>query len=329
MMKTSGLCCTDIRKKAVMILSLGLGCVPNVTRWDSMIMSESLSISTGILFLGSLFWLTEAFGKRWKPAPAICTALTALLFSVSRDSAVWTVVPVIVIILLITKLRERRSIPLILSGALAPLSFFLLLNTGDRWVYSFENVLFTRILRDPQGEAMLKEADMPFPSGIEELYGTEHLMTSPLFNSEEYAPLRTWIRENGLKTYIRYMLRNPSETLRMTWYEGFESYAFEKVDYTFTPFGFKQLLPDPIVKLFSCDLPGVIIIGLGLAGIFFGFLHPGGDRYAFPVLFVLSAYLLCTAAFIADSYELDRHMMTTILMMKASAWPLIFMISEN
>lgn len=329
MLQAATLCRTDIRKKAVMILTLGLGCIPNVTRWDTMIMSESLSISTGLLFLGSLFLLTQAAQKKWKTAPAVCTGLTALLFSVSRDSAVWSVIPVIVILPIIARARERKRIPLILSGALAVIAVFLLIRTGNRWVYSFENVLFTRILRDPQGEALLREAGMPFPDGIEELYGTEHLMTNTLFNSEAYAPLRDWIHENGLKTYIGYMLRNPFETLSMTWHEGFESYAFEKINYTFTPFGFKQLLPDPVVKFFSCNLPGVLIIGLGLAGIFCGFLRQGGERYPFPVLFILSAYLLCTAAFIADSYELDRHMMTTIIMLKASCWPLMSMLSED
>ncbi|MBQ6510219.1 MAG: hypothetical protein IJI07_12165 [Flexilinea sp.] len=327
--QASGLLFTNNWKKAVIFLTLGLGCIPNVTRWDTMIMSESLSISTAVLFLGSLFWLTAASTHQWKIIPAVCTLFSAILFSVSRDSAVWAVIPVILVLLFIMRTRGRRWILIGLSAVLAVMAVFFLSKTGDRWIYSFENVLFSRILRDPQGEALMIEAGMPTPPSIEQLYGTEHLMASPLFNSDEYQPLRDWIRSDGLKAYIRYMLKKPFKTLRMTWKGGFEKYAFESVGYTFTPAGFRQLLPDPILKFFSCSFPGVLIFGLSLAGIYAAFHSISGERYSFPVLFILSAYLLCTAAYIADEYELDRHMMATLTMMKGSVWPLICMLLER
>ncbi len=319
----------NLWKKIVMILSLGLGCIPNVTRWDTMIMSESISISTAVLLMGSLFWLTETSSQQWKIIPAVCTAFSALLFSASRDSAVWTVIPVIIVLLLIIRSRGRRLILIALACFLALMSVLFLSNTGDRWVYSFENVLFSRILRDPQGEALMIEAGMPMLPSIEELYGTEHLMASPLFNSDEYKPLRDWIYSNGLKAYIKYILKNPFRFLRMTWKGGFASYAFERIDYTFTPSGFRYLLPTPIIKFFSCSFPGVLIIGISLFGIFAAYHSSSGESFAFPVLFILSAYILCTAAYIADEYELDRHMMATLVMMKGSVWPLICMSLER
>ena len=58
-------------------------------------------------------------------------------------------------------------------------------------------------------------------------------------------------------------------------------------------------------------------------------MTPGGERYAFPILFVLSVYLLSTAAYLADECDTDRHMMGIITMMKAAAWPLIIMLCED
>ena len=105
--------------------------------------------------------------------------------------------------------------------------------------------------------------------------------------------------------------------------------AFEQIDYIFTPSGFQKLLPDPVSKFFSCSCPAVLIIGIGLLGIFAAFRADQGKKFAFPVLFVLSAYILCSGVTIADEYEFARHSMVIILMMKASAWPLIIMLLEG
>lgn len=323
------LCRSDRGKKASLILSLGLGCVPNVTRWDAVIMSESLSLSAALLLMGSLFRLTApASEKRWKPLPAVCTALSALLYAQSRDSAVWIVILIAVLLLCISFSRKNRRVIFLLCTALAAVCWYSFSITGGRWEYPFENVLFNRILRDPQGEQFFIRAEMPMPARIEELYGVEHMMGSELFNSEEMAPLREWIRSDGLKTYIRYLLNDPLEALRMTWYAGFEMEAFEQIGYTFAPAGFRPLLPDSVSKFFSCNIPGILAIGLGLFGLFMAFREKGGERFVFPVLFILSAYILCTGVFIADEYELARHSMVIILMMKAALWALISELIE-
>ena len=328
--QSAALCRTSVRKKAVIILVFGLGCVPNVTRWDQMIMSESLSIAAALLLMGSCFWLLRPNPeKRWKAAPAICTALGALLYAQSRDSAAWIVILITVLLLCLNRLRKERKVIFLLCACLAAICWSVMGNTGGRWQYPFENVLFNRIARNPQALEFFIRSGMPTPPRIEELYGVEHMMGSELFNSELMAPLREWILSDGLKTYIRYMLHVPVRTLSMAWRAGFEKEAFEQIGYIYTPTGFKQLLPDPIVKFFSCNLPGLLVIGLELAAIWIAFKRPDGERYAFPLLFVLSAYILCSGVLIADEYEFARHSMVIILMMKASTWPLICMLSEE
>ena len=328
--QSAAMCRTDSRKKMVILLILGLGCVPNVTRWDQVIMSESLSISAALLLMGGCFrFLIPNRENRWKLLPALCIFCGALLYAQSRDSAAWSVILVIVLLLCLNRLRSGRKVVFGLCILLTLICWSLMSNTGGRWQYPFENVLFNRILRDPEGEQFFIRSGMPTPPRIGELYGVEHMMGSELFNSDEMAPLREWILSDGLKTYIRYMLRTPSETLRMAWYAGFEKEAFEQIDYIYTPAGFRRLLPDPLIKLFSCNLPAVLVIAMGLAGIYAAFHRPDGGRYAFPVLFVLSAYILCSGVLIADEYEFARHSMVILLMMKAAAWPLLCMLSEE
>lgn len=328
--QSAGICRRDSRKKAVILLTLGLGCIPNVTRWDQMIMSESLSISAALILMGSCFWLIRPNPEnKWKLLLALCTAAGALLYSHSRDSAAWIVILILVLLLCLNRLRNERKVLFLLCAVLAAICWSVMGNTGGRWQYPFENVLFNRILRDPQGEQFFLQAGMPTPERIEELYGVEHMMGSELFNSDAFTPLREWILSDGLKTYIRYMLHIPFETLCMTWYEGFEKEAFEQIGYIYTPSGFGHLLPDPFVKFFSCNLPGVLVFSLGLAGIWAAFRRKDGERYAFPLLFIFSAYILSTGVFIADEYELARHSMVIILMMKASTWPLICMLTEE
>ncbi len=328
--RASCLCLTERGKKTAIFLSLGLGCIPNVTRWDGMIMSESLSLSAALLFMGGLFWLTKPSAeKRWSWIPSICTAFGALCYAQSRDSAVWAVILTVFLLLCLLKIRKNRKAIIILCIMLAGICWITSRNTGDRWQFPFENVLFNRIARNPQAEAYFISEGMPTPQRMDELYGVEHMMGSELFNSEEMAPLREWIISDGLKTYIKYMLRNPIDTLRMAWKAGFENEAFEQIDYTFSPAGFHTLLPDPVIKFFACNLPAVLIMGIGLICIFTAFRTKHGERFVFPVSFVLSAYLFCSGVLIADEYEFSRHAMVIILMMKASVWPLIIMLFEE
>ena len=101
----------ESRKKAVIILTLGLGCIPNVTRWDQMIMSESLSIAAALILMGGCFWLLRPDPeKRWKVLPALCTAFGALLYAQSRDSAAWVVILIIVLLLCLNRLRTNRKV---------------------------------------------------------------------------------------------------------------------------------------------------------------------------------------------------------------------------
>lgn len=328
--RAAALCRTDIRRKLLLILVFGLGCVPNVTRWDQIIMSESLSISAALLLMGSCFWLLQpGREKRWQPLPALCTALSAWLYAQSRDSAVWTVILILGLLLILNRLRSRRKVLFLLCAALAFVCRLSMSNTGQRWQYPFENVLFCRIARTEGGIEYFIEAGMPTPPRIEELYGVEHMMSSELFNSEEMAPLREWILSNGLKTYVRYMLRTPSKTLKMAWSAGFEKEAFEQTGYIYTPTGFQRLLPETFIKFFSCNLPNILMILLGTAGIWKAFCSPEGERFVFPLLFLLSAYVLCTGVILADEYEFARHSMVILIMMKAAAWPLIVMLSET
>ena len=328
--RAAGLCKTDIAKKTTLILSLGLACVPRVTCWDGEIMSESLSISTSMLLAGNLFYLTRpAEDGKWHPIPAVCTGLSALLFANSRDSALWTVAFILIMLAAAAGLRSNKRVIFSLTGFLIFICLICAGNTGDRWVYSYENVLFNRVLRDPRGEQFFIESGMPTPPGIRHFYGVQHAMTYPEFNSEEFKPLRDWILTDGLKTYARYLIRTPMETLRTTWHKVFEKEAFENIHYKFTPAGFQQLLPDPLIKFFSCNIPGILLIGLGLAGLFPLILSKGGERYAFPILFVLTAYLLAAAAFLSDECDTDRHMIGIIIMMKAASWPLIAILCED
>ncbi len=328
--KAAALCRTDLRKKTAFLLTFGLGCVPNVTRWDQMIMSESLSISSALLLMGSCFWLIKPNIQRsWQPLPALFTALSAFLYAQSRDSAVWIVILITLLLLAINNKRTERKWVLILCAFLTGTSIITMSGTDNRWQFPFENVLFNRIARDPQAEKFFTDAGMPNSGRIPELYGQEHMMGSELFNSDEAAPLREWIIKNGLKTYIRYLIQTPVKTLKLAWNSGFEKEAFEQIDYTFTPAGFRQILPDPVIKFFSCNLPAIIITGFALAGLYFAFLYPDGERFTFPILFILSSYILCTGVILADEYEFARHSMVILIMQKAASWPLICMLSEE
>lgn len=298
---------------------LGLACTAVVTRWDGMIMSESLTISLSAALLASLLWLTHTEQKN---LPSVLSGLFGLLLIPTRDSSVWMIL-LCGILLVIISLRSPRRKTITIVGVLLILACFLTMSaTDDRWQYPFENTLFSRIMRSSQASAFFLEAGMPTPPGIEELYGEEHLMGNALFNSDEMAPLREWILSDGLKTYIRYLFRVPQKTLRSTWYNGFETESFERIYEKYDEGGFTPVLNEPLSKLFAFDAPGIFVILLAVAGLVFA-VREKDNGWAFPVLFVLSAYILCMAVHLIDEYDFARHAVVNVILLKASAWVLL------
>lgn len=222
-------------------LILALSLERHIAGWDLVMLTESLSLSLLALFLAAWFWLL--LGWSWEKAAVL--SLVAFLWGFTRDTNGWILLMTSGLIffgVLFLKSRKRY-----LALAFVFVVFFLLsnlsANSGERWVFPFQNVLAQRVLADPDALAFFADCDMPVTAELLDLAGG-------FANSEERAfytdpaleSYRTWMYANGKSCYLHWLLSRPLASLREPWTDFAWLLAFEDVS-SFYPQRYGPLLP--------------------------------------------------------------------------------------
>lgn len=306
---------------------LGLGSIPNVTRWNNIIMSESITISLTMLFLGFLLLFCNRKRNCWSWRYLVPFLLVCGLLLLARDPSSWTVA-FGALLLVIAGWRVCKRKALISAGIMILMCALVLSTTGDRWKFSYFNVLFVRILNDPQSEAYFMDRGIPRPQEVDQLKGYKHTQTFPVFNSEPLIPLRQWVMENGLRVYAGWLFYRATDTLRAPWYDHFEREAYETVDSIYKNDDYQSLIPDTLSKFFSLNIPGIFYALLGLIALYL-LIIKNEKRLLIPAAFVLSAYFFCTLIYSLDAYDFARQSAETFISMRACAWIIMFILTEQ
>ena len=242
----------------------------DITAWDAVIMSESISLSLMLLFLAAaIYFFTRPawrgllpvclFGAAWalvKESNALLLFLTAILFLAAG----------------VLLFRRRR---LLWAGAFLCLVFMTVQgfsNLGERWKFPMLNVIGHRVLVDPQALDFFEAHGMPVDEALMQMqYAWGNSQGSAFLNSPELRPFQTWFHAHARGTYMQYLLRHPLESLRE---------PLMHLD---------QVFPRPVEGKAASILPG-IWIGLVAVGVLTTFILAWSGRggpLAWPVFFWL------------------------------------------
>lgn len=313
-----------VRKAAVVCL-FGLGCTSIVSRWEVNILSESVSISFGILMTACWIWLfrssrdTAHRGRVILAGGGIFFSAAILIFT--RDSNVFFALIVVLSLVLIAAARRNyRKIASSLISGLFCLIAIGLGTTGDRWKFSYFNVLFMRILRDESATTFFISAGMPNPPRLTELSGVEHSQGNELFQSAAFDELRDWVSSNGMRTYARYLLRKPAAILHEPFSEGYLPVAFGNTEYRFSAPGYRPFLPEVFQDFFGLRIPFLVF----LVAVLFAIRKAALSRELLELGFIfgllLSSYLLVVIVFSLDSYDFVRQSTQIVIQKKWALW---------
>lgn len=306
----------SVLRGALFVLLLGLGSTPNLSRWSKMIMSESITLSLTLIWLGLLFLIG---GKKVRISKIwwVVVLLSALLL-MARDASNWLVL-FGALLLICCGWNEQRKAALGTALLIVLCCGVGLLTMGDRWKYSYDNVLFVRLLNDPRSEAWFMDQGMPRPREVDQLKGYKHTQTFPVYNSEALRSLREWVAQNGRRVYARWLLYRAMDSLRAPWYGTFEREAYETIDSIYQNDDYHALLPEALAKFFSLNMPGVFYALLGLAGLTAALVRQH-SAFGVPSAFVLMTYFFCALIYSLDAYDFARQSVETLLCMRGSAW---------
>jgi hypothetical protein len=222
-------------------LILALSLDRHIAGWDMVMLTESLSLSLMALFLAIWLWLL----KSWSWGKVGILSLISFLWAFTRDTNGWILLMLAGLILLGVLLFGacRRY----LSVALAFVLIFALsnfsANTGDRWVFPFQNVLAQRILPDQEALAFFADCGMPVtPELLSLAGGFANSNDRAFYIHPALQPYRDWLDTGGKSCYMRWLISRPLISLRQPWRDAGWLLAFEDVSF-FYPKRYEPVLP--------------------------------------------------------------------------------------
>ena len=250
---------------AGLVLILFLSLYRYIVGWDSVLLTESLSLSLMALFTAGWLWLLR--GWHWQKA--LFVLITGFFWTFCRDTNAWVVLMIAVFfsILVVLRLIDKRY--LLLSAAFLVM-FFLSdrsADLGGRWVFPFQNVLGRRILPDVQAVTFFAGCGMPVSSELAKLAGEfASGLDRAFYNDPALEMYRTWLHQTGKTCYIKWLLSDPLESIQrpiaefntLVRLENIQSFLFSRRFSPILPARLEAILYPPqqpwIVFLAACAI---------------------------------------------------------------------------
>lgn len=220
-----------------------------VIAWDSVLLTESVSLSLMALFIAGWLWL----GKGWRWHKAILLSIVAFLWTFSRDTNAWVVLMIALFLLFLVGLRQIDQKYLVLS--IAFIAMFFLSNSsadlGDRWVFPFQNILGRRILSDSRALDFFASCGMPVsPALMERAGGYANSSDRAFYEDPALDEYRLWLHQSGKICYVKWLLSNPLESIKRPIAEFNLLVSMQNIQPFLFSKGFSPILPARLEAIF-------------------------------------------------------------------------------
>ena len=297
---------------AVLLFSLSLA----VIRWDTVMLSESVSISLTALVLAGWLELVRA------PRPAVVLGLLAvtLLWVFARDSngviALMTV-PLALIWVVRPGPLGRRWAAALAGGTLLIFAAGVLATTTDqaqlrRNERPILHVIGHRVLADADKTRWWRAHGMPEPPFrvLRDRASLAGIAEGGLPSDPETDAFLEWAREEGRGALARYLLTHPAETVKEAF--GKRQRLLSGVTVGYLSPGARTVVPEPLDELvYPRDSQDVyfwlVVIGLGSAAVA---LSAGARRAWLVPAFALAVQVPhALVVYHGDTLEVPRHAM--------------------
>lgn len=198
---------------ALCVLAFSLS--DSIVLWNKVILSESFSLSI-LACLVAAWLLLLRRRTRWRVA---CVVIASILYALVRDSNAYMGLAIAGILGLLIgagTVKTGRSGFALISFALL-FSFIVsgaTAGVGSRWLPPFLNVITFRILPFPEHARFFQERGMPVSEALLNYKGKAALDDgAALYRADEFGDFRAWTRRDGVRTYLRFLVRRPAYLL--------------------------------------------------------------------------------------------------------------------
>ena len=306
------------------LLSLSLS--PELLTWNSVIGSESISLTLVIATFACAIVASQRHSSRWWVGTASLCALATL----ARDTnAILGVVLIAVAVVIAARKSElRRS-----AAACALISMTaILVSSGlssvaepPRWFYPLQENIVVRVTPRADFLKFFTDRGMPQANEVSAMREQYFLTYVEMRESPKFAPFRTWLRDNGPRVYGEFVLRHlPWQT------KQFMQYRDDLLLNSVLPYGATvDATPGVAYRVLGrftfLHSANGISLWAPIALIFLSIRRAGWrttDRFLRGILWVgiSTAVVHAYLAFAADAFEIDRHALSATAQLRVMLW---------
>ncbi len=330
-----------VLKSAMLTLIVALGLTLDVSQWNKMLLSESLTMSLMSLMVAAWLVAFRTLG-RWEElslwrrmALLLLFAVIITLFSFTRDTNAYLLLilgATVLIAFAVKRVRAHPGAGALLAAAAIMIAVSMLqdasLRKGDRWLIPFLNVFRTRILEDERATRYFEEHGAP----IQEVYQSLLDIECEEDNCRELYQflerdgggwrLLTWIKSRGRYVYVRYLIADPVALVLA---------PLEDIDHMVSPDSSeyrRREHPDPawFGALRGILYPKKVGLVLTWAAVLLAVLsfalwrQPQSVDYLVPVVLLATAFPLMIVVWHGDAVELERHAAQIAFQLRLALW---------
>ena len=316
-------------KALAALFVLGCGFVPQIADWDSILSSESVSISLFVLMIGLLAKVIPD-GKddnffSW--IAAVFLFFVSFFWIFTRDTNAYFII-VEALLLIITGIlywvrRKGQRVSAILCGFLLIGIFFFHQGTfreSERWMLPLLNNMTENVFPYEQRVEFFVEREMPTDGDVLSLTGSAEY--NNIYQNEKFIH---WARRFGLQSYQEFLLSMPLWSVLQV-YNNLDSFFEENRQPFF--YGSKEQRPHWAEKPGNLMHPlsaAVILIDLLLLVLVLRKAVKSGapsDIRAFWMLLILflGGGLLMSLSYLGEVRSIWRHVLGGVLALRIALW---------
>ena len=326
---------TSKGRLTLFVFPLLFSVTPLVAEWNFIAMSESFSLSFFFVFVA----LWTFFLKFKHPFWLVGIGMTALLWASIRDLNNYVLVMIAVVIAIMTIIMlvrgpltrlGRGRLPRSLLFSLAALCIFFVtifalmhasLEQGERWVFSFYNIMGMRILPVPEYVAYFSDYGMPVSPALYERTGKYASGDDRAFhNDPRLEEFRTWTYRSGKTTYINFLISHLLYSLTKPALH-FPRIFLKEMGWFVSGYnrGFVfPMISIPLTNLHAAAISFLLFVGYGITIslvfllYWYKLLH-GSPWLAVPLIMILLSIPLWWLVWHGDAMEVHRHSVLAIV----------------
>lgn len=236
-------------------LILGFSLDRHISGWDSVMLTESLSVSSLALFLAVCLWLL----REWRPWKVAAFFGVALLLAFTRDTNAWMLLALCLLLILAVVVRWAQARALILAGGLV--GVFLLsyasATLGERLSFPLGNLITRRVLPNAASVQFFEACGMPVSPALLQLSGKfANSDAQAMFAGPHLAAFRNWLRDHAKYCYVGWLLKNPTEAIRQTLEQSTNLIGFPNADRFFSK-AYRPMLPGVVSQILYPERPAL------------------------------------------------------------------------